>query len=493
MIDTAHMPEKVLYEVWSKNQFSNSLQSGNGDEIEILSPGHLNENNAGPDFLNARIRIGNLSYVGDVEIDIDYKDWKNHGHNINKRYNKVILHVCLLNKFNQNYVYSNNGRKIPVVTIGDKLDSSIIDMNILMIKSKNQNSTLLKCNNDAQKIESKIKTDFVTALGIKRFESKCERIFGRIKELIFLKELNIKEPVIGYQLTQEFENKKFSYDDFKDRELWQQTFYEFVFEALGYSQNKMAMRKLAQIADIKFLKSISTETDFSDSVEAALFKISGLLPEVKKLPKEDTSEYTLELQNRFEKIKNVYSGEYMDETEWHFFKLRPPNFPTIRIMGGVTILKSLIEDNSISTLIKKITEIRKPEILINSLRSFFIVKSEGYWREHYVFDKLTESKINYFIGLSRADEILTNIVLPFFTVYFDVFGKEYLSKKILQTYNIYTQKGDNKIERIVAESLDLKKSAHKTIFAQGMISLYRNYCTKNKCLECEIGKVVFNE
>ncbi len=253
------------------------------------------------------------------------------------------------------------------------------------------------------------------------------------------------------------------------------------------------MVKLAQYADLAFLKSVTDNNNFSDVAEAVLYKVSGLLPEVKNLPNEDISDYTRKLFDRFEEIKQQYTGEYLDETDWHFFKQRPPNFPTIRIMGGIVFLDSLVTYNSISIIIKKITEIRKPEILINSLRSFFIIKADGYWRNHYVFDKTTEAKINYFVGVSRADEILTNVIFPFFSVYFDVFGKEYLSKKILRVYNIFTQKGDNKIERNIAESLSLQKYAHKTLFAQGMIHLYRNYCTKQKCNECEIGKVVFGE
>jgi len=492
MSDSTHIPEKALYEVWAKNLFNSSLQTTNGDEIEIINPGHLNTNEAGPDFMNARIRIGNLSYVGDVEIDINYNDWKNHGHNINKRYNKVILHVCLFNKFNQNYVYSVDGRKIPILVIGNKIDSSLVDLSSFSsTKNIKNNKTTLRCSFEADRIDKQKKVEFITALGIKRFNAKCERIYSRLKELIFLKELNINEPVIRYELTPEFKNKEFTYDDFKDRELWQQTFYEFVFEALGYSQNKIAMLKLAQNADVHFLKSISDSKNFTEMTEAALFQISGLLPNVKELPKEDVSEYTRKLFDNYQTIKDKYTSEFLDETDWHFFKLRPPNFPTIRIMAGVFFLQSLLIDNSISIIIKKITEIRKPEILINSLRSFFIVRSEGYWQNHYVFDKITTSKINYFVGVSRADDILVNVVFPFFSVYFDVFGKNYLSKKILQTYNIFIQKSDNRIERNVAESLNLKEYSHKTLFAQGMIQLYRNYCTKKKCLECEIGKEIF--
>ncbi|MDA3861592.1 MAG: DUF2851 family protein, partial [Melioribacteraceae bacterium] len=166
--------------------------------------------------------------------------------------------------------------------------------------------------------------------------------------------------------------------------------------------------------------------------------------------------------------------------------------PTIRIMGGIHYIKLILHHNLISNIIKKIEEIRNISVLINSIRSLLIIKSHGFWKSHYIFDQPSKNEIKYFIGFSRADEILVNIILPYFMVYFDVFGKKELSKKILKIYNLYEQRDDNKITREVSSSLGVPNLQKNTIYAQGMIELYRNHCSKNKCLECEIGKVVFN-
>ena len=156
------------------------------------------------------------------------------------------------------------------------------------------------------------------------------------------------------------------------------------------------------------------------------------------------------------------------------------------------LLRDLLENNLITKIIKKFEEIRNDKVLINSLRSIFIIKTDNYWSDHYVFSKPSKIKIKYFIGASRADEIVINVVLPFISVYFDIFGKQVLSKRVLKIYQMYTQKSDNKIVRQVAESIGLEGYKKRTIFSQGMIELFRNYCSKNKCLECEIGKIVFN-
>ena len=108
-----------------------------------------------------------------------------------------------------------------------------------------------------------------------------------------------------------------------------------------------------------------------------------------------------------------------------------------------------------------------------------------------MFDQISKQDIKYFVGVSRADEIIINVMIPFFMVYFDVFGNKVLSKKVLTIYNSYDQRFSNRIIEDVAESIQTTDLLKKSVYAQGMIELYRNYCSKDKCLKCEIGKVVF--
>ncbi len=188
----------------------------------------------------------------------------------------------------------------------------------------------------------------------------------------------------------------------------------------------------------------------------------------------------------------ILDGKKLSETECHIFRLRPQNFPTVRIAGGARILKELLHNNLIGIMSKKISEIHNLTVLINSLRSLFVIKSDGYWRDHYVFDQTASGEIKYFVGASRADEIVVNVIIPFYSVYFEIFGNGILSKKISSLYSIYEQRSENQIITEVAEALNLTDQVRRTVMSQGMIELFRNNCSKNKCLECEIGKVVFN-
>jgi hypothetical protein len=265
-----------------------------------------------------------------------------------------------------------------------------------------------------------------------------------------------------------------------------------IFEALGYSQNKTQMVNLAKHANINFLTKLDKDGIIIDKYEAILFNISGLINKKEKNIDEATSNYLERLSLNWNSIRNLYDGTFMEEVEWNFFKQRPQNFPTIRIAGGARILYQLIFNDLISTLIKKITEIHNPTVLINSLRTITIVKADGYWKSHFVLGEKAKMDLNYFVGASRADEIIVNVILPFFSVYFEIFGKKDLSKKVLKLYSIFEQKDENQIIVNMVNAMQLKEKGKRTIITQGLIELFRNWCSKNKCLECEIGKSVFN-
>ncbi len=487
------IPEKILYEIWKSQNFKNELRTSNGEEIKTLDVGSLNEDTGGPDFKSARLRIGNLTYVGDIEIDHHYSDWKSHGHNIDNKYNSVILHVSLFNYNNHGYVYSRNGRKVPSICLSRYIEKPLLEkLSTHGSKRKEELGGKLKCIETNGAMDPKMKLHFLSRLGAERFQKKCKKVYDRLKELQFLYELGIKEPVVAYDLTERFHERRFNHTDFASQEVWMQLFYELVFEALGYSKNKQQMMSLAQIANLNFIKKIERDGILVEKYEAALMHISGLSQSSESVTDKESKEYIQKIQLYWNSIEPFYDGNLLDETQWHFFKLRPQNFPTVRIAGGARLLNELLYGGLINNIVKKISEIYNLTVLINTLRTLFVVKSEGFWKCHYVFDQHANNELKYFIGASRADEIVVNVLLPFFSVYFEVFGQPKLSKKIQKIYGMYQQRTENQIIQEVAEALNLDSSTKNTIVSQGMIDLFRNYCSKDKCLECEIGKTVFD-
>jgi hypothetical protein len=492
MIMQTKIPEKFLYEIWKNQNIHKEIFTACGEMISVFEPGTENTDNGGPDFLNARIKIGNITYVGDVEIDNLHSDWKTHGHNINKRYNKVILHAVLSCDPNSKFVYTQEGRKVPTVCFDSFLEEGINASLRKAIVSERENKTnKIPCHEIASTADEKIKIDFLFELGIERFKKKCERMVHRLKELLYLSDLHLKEPVVRYEIPPNYYDKTFTVAELNKREIWEQLFYEEIFEALGYSQNKTIMMKLAQSANIEILRSLTVNENVNLAYESILFNIAGLVPDVINLPGDEASEYTKEIVKIWSNLRGSYDGRIYTEHDWHFFRLRPLNFPTLRIAGGARIADKILNHNLISVLVKKFTEIHNHTVLSNSVKSLLIIKADGYWSKHYVFDKETPEDIHYFIGSSRADEIYINVILPFMYIYFDLFGKKSLAQKVLKIFGQVSINAENSLVTEIAESLSLHNAWKRTVIYQGMIELFRSYCTKQRCLDCRIGTKVF--
>ena len=190
--------------------------------------------------------------------------------------------------------------------------------------------------------------------------------------------------------------------------------------------------------------------------------------------------------------KSSYKGEKFEPTDWHFFKLRPQNFPTLRIAAGARLTKRILHDDLISSIMKKFYEIHNYTVLKNALRTLLIIKGDGYWKKHFMFDKCASEDTHYFLGNTRADEIFINVILPFVYIYFDLFNKKKFADKTLAVYASVVTETENSLINEVGEALHIESSIKKSVIYQGMIELFRNYCSRDRCEECKIGVKVFN-
>ncbi len=485
--------EKFLYEIWKKQEFIKELSTNDDQIVKIIDTGAENKDTGGPDFKHARIQIGNLTYSGDVEIDGVHSDWKAHGHHLNKKYNSVILHVVFNNSHKDTVVYTQDGRKVQSFSLEPFLKDNIrekIHQAILSERSGRINK--MPCAEVNSEISDEEKLNFIYKLGVDRYKQKCEKVLNRLKELVYLKEINLKEPVIHYEPDDNFYQKIFTAKDFSDSEIWEQLIYESMFEALGFSKNKDIMQRLASSVEISFLKKFVGEADFLLILESIFFSISGLLPSIDKLADEETAEYVRKLTEIWAAHKSNYDGKTFHSTQWNFSKLRPYNFPTIRIAGGVRLLCQLLRGRVIKSIINEFENFNSSKHIISTCRSHLIIKGDGYWHTHYTFEQAANMKINYFVGVSRADEIIVNVILPVFSVYFDLFNRKDISHRVLNVYLNYYQQSENSLVNEISETLNLGDAWKRSVLYQGMIDLFRNYCSKNNCLECSIGKQVFS-
>jgi hypothetical protein len=485
--------EKTLYEIWKEGNFKKGLTTSDSQVIEIVASGMENKDLAGPDFLNARIKFGNITYLGDVEIDSKHSDWKSHGHYFDKKYSKVILHITLSNEKHQPFVFTKDKRKVHSICILDFIDESIGKSLLRAVQKEQKNKTFtMPCKDRNASVNKKVKTNFLTELGIERFQNKSRKILERAKQMIYLKEMNIREPVIRYDFGEDFAGRKFKPNDFSDTVLWQQIIYEMIFEALGFSKNKDLMLKLAKAVNIEYLRKYFERENFIQIIESALLNVGGLIPQKTSFREEKTSEYVRELIEIWDGIKKDYDGIHIKKELWHFFKQRPQNFPTVRIAGGARLLNQLLNEHLFQDLVELFEKEGDPKDYAANLRNLMVIEAEGFWADHYIFDKPAKEKLNYFIGISRVDEIVINVLLPVLSVYFEIFDKAESLRRVKELFINYNQKTSNKLVNQVNSTLTLGRAKERSICYQGMIELFRNYCVRERCLECKIGTRIFD-
>jgi hypothetical protein len=488
-----NIKEKFIYEIWKEGKFEKELITENQQKIEIIDPGTHNKDSAGPDFVNARIKFGNITYLGDVEIDTWQSDWKSHGHSFDKKFNRVILHLVISKDKYQPFVYCKDGRKIPSINLFNYLNENLNTAIIEAVRSEKKNRIFeMACIGRNDVVHKKEKLDFLFELGIERFNYKSKRMLERLKEMVYLKEMNIREPILKYDFGEDFYNKKYNANDYSDLKIWEQLIYELIFEALGYSKNKEIMLKLAKSVNVTFLDNFRSNDNFTEIIESALFNVSGLIPNKTKYRNEETAEYLRKLNEVWKSIKSNYDGTTYNRQDWNFFKNRPQNFPTVRIAGGAYLASHLLKNNLFKSLIELFKDDKSEKDGRVILRNYIITEGQGYWALFYNFDKKSSEKLNFFIGISRADEIIVNVVFPLLNIYFDIFEDKEASRRAKQMFLNYTQHGSNRLVEQVGFTLGIPNASRRSINYQAMIELFRNYCVKERCLECKIGNKVFN-
>lgn len=490
MRNNSNISEKLLYKIWEEKRLSTALSTSEGHTIEIIDPGIRNNNEAGPDFHHARIRIDNITFTGDIEIDMFHSDWKAHGHHLNQRYNKVILHAVFSNDSSYPFVVTSSGRKVPTLEMQNFLTTTLKEtLTDDLNKIKHEDEIKMPCRELNSQVTKEEKLNYIKSLGLLRFKKKCERNLERLKELILLDKLQMKEPVVYHDFHRQIDSYAFHKNDFNPLIFWNQLLFEQLFEALGFSKNKDIMAKLSKTIGIKFFESI--ENVNVEKIEAALINISGLMPDVNEIPDEKTSEYIRKCVDLWSAEKSKYDSKYFTKTDWHFFKLRPQNFPTVRLAAGARLLEKITCKNYFNRFLNIFKSDNQPKKIITHLRNELVIKADGYWANHFNFNKPAKTNLNYFIGIGRADEMIINIILPIYSVYFELNEENKLSQKVLNLYINYYQKEGNHLVDQVNEVLGFENEKFKSVFYQGMIDLFRNYCVKQKCMQCEIGKKVF--
>jgi len=465
--------ESFICRIWeSADEYLTSLKTTEGAEVEIIDYGKKNYD-SGPDYLDASIKIGGKLLKGHVEVHQDFKHWFDHEHPADRKYVPVILHVVLWDSANRKSPKLRIKRELPTVILANHLKYSIHHIWQEII-NKPSSRTKLPCFALNDDIGDEVINKWFSALAFERLKMKSARIKERLLELE--KENTGGEPAANY---------------LKQKANWEQAFYEFLFESLGFSKNKDQMMKLARILKLKTIKPLLKNISSKEKLLiSALFGISGLLFDVRA--KDD---YINDVKDLWIKLEKKIKAERLSKADWHFFRLRPQNFPTRRIACGSQFILKILNNDLFRQIVVLFQDNEiEPKEIYKHLSQLLKPGRDDYWMNHYNFGKISSAPAQL-LGAQRIDDMVVNVITPFLYLYADVFARRSLKNRVIDFYTKLKTKPDNSIVKLIQSQVIKKRkiSINTPASEQAVIQLYNFYCARDRCKDCSIGKFVFKD
>jgi hypothetical protein len=442
--------ESLLSQIWQHQLIEpGTLVGSHGEAIRIISPGKLNENE-GPDFGEALIEINGQAFKGDVELHLAPRQWREHGHQQDPNYNGVILHVVMWQGQEDSHLF--NGKRVPTLALHPYLASSLEELTqrVSYFSDKPCHPALPPAK----------LAELLNQAGEERFKAKAERIL------------------------------KLWQSDGKSSSMEKadQVLYQGIMEALGYARNQEPFRNLAQKLPLWWLEELILGQPSPlrlVTLQALLFGMAGLLPRQRVKRSGDGDHW----EEGLERLWDSFAiKETMNETEWHFFKVRPANFPSRRLAAASYLLTKYLGQGLSQDTLRLVSRFNSRNALIELERSLLVVAS-GYWANHFDFGVSGWNPT--LIGWGRAREIVVNILLPFCFAWAELAAEVKLKNRVLELYHSYPKLAQNRLTKYMEVKLFPLNSPQRASSAcqqQGLIHLYQTYCLKSACHQCPLSK-----
>jgi hypothetical protein len=490
--------ERFLRHIWSKQYLKNKLATADGRALTVLHVGQLNSD-GGPDFLNAKVRVGNITYAGDIEIHRTTFDWFQHQHQEDPRYNKVVLHVVLETGYKFSPTLVKSGREIPVLVLGNFLSESIHTIwQKAILDERVKKSGTIRCFNNNDALSSELIDCWLTKLAVERLELKLRRFEERLKQLAHEKRMMVRERQRPYgepPLEGEHDEippplPELTQKDFSQKELWEQVLYEGVMEGLGYSKNREPFVRLAQSVTLKMIGDLRTGNG-GDRIQSLLFGVAGLIPKLNSLKEKESRDYVRRLAREWKVLRPSFHYEIIHLADWQFFPTRPSNFPTLRMAAACALINKFFSDDLFRHIIQTIKTSSSEGEKERELIRLFSTETNDFWKHHYNFDEAAPKNVTA-LGTMRIREIIINAVLPVTLLYARIFKDKTVRECALRVYLSLPATEDNSITRFMEKQLLKGRHPQEHVsHQQAVIQLYKYYCSEGRCPECELGQKLF--
>ncbi|WP_299890797.1 DUF2851 family protein [uncultured Lacinutrix sp.] len=422
------MQEDFLHYLWKHKKINfNTLSTTKGEKITVINVGEHNYN-TGPDFFNAQLKIGNQLWAGNLEIHLQSSDWYVHNHENDSNYDNVILHVVWEHDIE---IFRKDNTEIPTLELKHYVPEETLRN---YQKLFNQSQKWINCENDLHIVDEFTVSNWLERLYFERLERKAEDV-SKILE----------------QNTND----------------WEAVLFKLLSKNFGLKINSESFFSIANSFDFSIIRKQQSR---QLSVEALLFGQADLLNE------DIQYSYYIALQNEYQFLKQKFNLSSKNVIPLQFFRLRPANFPTIRLSQLANLY------HSHHNIFSKIIETKS----LNEFYNLFSIETSIFWETHYTFNKESKSAKKR-LTKSFIHLLLINTILPIKFSYAKYQGKLIDNEIIQIIQQIASEKNS-----IVNKFNGLKKISNNAMQSQAIIELKTNYCDKNKCLQCAIGNVVLN-
>ena len=420
------MQEDFLHYIWQHKKFDVSkLKTDTGDMLCMVSAGTYNQN-SGPDFFNAQLKIGEQLWAGNVEVHVKSSDWYLHHHETDPNYDNVILHVVWEHDAD---IHRKDNSIIPTLELKPYVSKEALS-NYGKLFSKSQK--WINCEHDFSGINDFIMDNWLERLYFERLENKSERI---------------------NQLLGDSKND------------WEAVLFKMLAKNFGLKVNGDAFLSMANSVDFSIVRKLQ---DNQIALESLFLGQSGLLEADIQEP------YYLNLKQEYHYLVHKFKLSHQNVVPVQFFRLRPPNFPTIRLSQ----LSNLYHQRQ--NVFSKIIELQTKDAFYD----LFQVEASLFWNNHYTFTKVSKPSKKT-VTNAFVDLLLINTIIPIKFAHADHIGKHIDEAIVNLVQEIAPEKNS-----IVDKFNTLKKVSSSALQSQALLQLKNNYCNKNKCLQCAIGSEI---
>ena len=424
--------EMMLHYVWQHRIFPlKDLNTTDGRKVEVINVG-MHNTDAGPDFLDAKVKIDGVMWVGNVEIHSKSSDWFRHHHDTNAAYDSVILHVTGDADVD---VRCSNGVVLPQLLL------SVPNYVSENYEALRRNDSVPRCKEVISYIPRLTLHNWMTALFVERLEQRTHQIMERRERC----DMN-----------------------------WEDTMFVTLARNFGFGINGDAFEVWGRSIP---MPAVAKHRNDLFQIEAIFFGQAGLLEDCaissEYLAQAGEDDYLIQLRNEYNYLRKKFGLNPMDTALWRFLRLRPQNFPHIRIAqlammyyGGKVTISALMNSEALADIYKLLD-----------------TNVSQYWRTHYSFATTTSPETDKKLSISSKELLIINSVAPMLFAYGRYKSDERLTQRAMDFYEQLAPENNRYIRDWQNAGIKCESAAD----SQALIQLTKQYCMTHDCLRCRFG------